>query len=123
MAFFVLASKYPAEHLNLDCVTLKSYYDCEGNSQANDFNALIRLGGSNYGQDYWNRPGNHQLGGGRHGRRRAEGNPKRRRWSDYAFGRRLHQDGRATGGTSGEAAGHYESREHDFFDQALHGTP
>ena len=78
---------------------------------------------SEYEQNHWNRPGNHQLGRGRHGRRRADRHHQPRGRAADAVGGGLHQDRRAAGRPGGEAPGGHQPREHRLLDQAVHGAP
>ena len=76
-----------------------------------------------HGQDHRHRPRHDQLGGRRHGGRRADRHRLRRRRTDDPVGRRVHQDRRAPRRPARQAPGRHQPGQHRLFDQALHGPP
>ncbi len=73
-------------------------------------------------QDHRNRPGDHQLGGRRHGGRQPPRHHQPRGRADDTVGRRVRQgDRRAPRRPGRQAAGRDEPGEHRLLDQALHG--
>ena len=81
-----------------------------------------RKGTGYNGQDHRHRPGYHQLGGRRHGRRRAHGHRQFGGRPHHPLGRRLRKGRRAPGRAGRPAAGHHQPREYRLLDQAVHGN-